>query len=85
MGIHILCGAPGKPYATSVTGDHINLRWTKPEFQGSHIVTHYRIHYQSLGRFRENEWETDVTEGPTEMLEVRGLAQKGKSFSSSCE
>ena len=80
MGIHILCGAPGKPYATSVTRDCINLQWTKPEFQGSHIVTHYQIHYQSLGRIQENEWEIELTEGPFEMLEVRGLAQKGTSF-----
>ena len=46
--IHILCGPPGKPFATNVTSDSISLQWTKPEYQGSHSIARYLIHYRSV-------------------------------------
>ena len=31
-----------------VTSDSISLQWTKPEYEGSHSITHYLVHFCSV-------------------------------------
>ena len=55
--IHILCGPPGKPYAINITNNSIHLQWSKPEYNGSHPIQHYCIHYKSL-KIPMAKWRT---------------------------
>ena len=77
MGIHILCGAPGRPYATTVTDDSVTIQWTKPEYQGLHGLTHYHVYYREC---QETKWEMIVSKCFNEKVEVRELSQRGRSF-----
>ena len=47
---------PGKPRATNITHDSIELEWTKPE-QGAHNVTSYTVLY----RFDSGQWNEQIT------------------------
>ena len=73
--IHILCGPPGKPVATRVTSDSITLKWTKPEYGGTHSLTHYWISYHSVTDPREEGKVMAMDECVT----VEGLSHKGAS------
>ena len=68
-GIHLLCGPPGKPYASEVTSDSITLEWSKPEYTGLHPPTSYRIYCQSTTN-QLYKWMMN-TEGPVESLVVK--------------
>ena len=68
-GILILCGPPGKPYATSVAVDRITIRWTKPEVEGSYPLLYYRILYCSL-KDPSRKWRILLTKCFTEEGEI---------------
>ena len=80
-GIHLLCGPPGKPYATDVTSDSIQLQWKKPEYQGLHQIQHYLIHYTSLNDIHVSAgWKTVQSKHFAEYLEIEGLTQNQSLF-----
>ena len=56
-------GKPGKPKASNVTHDSIQLEWTKPD-QGAHNVTTYTIFYRSTSDPSDkwSEYEVDTNE-----------------------
>ena len=59
----IIPGKPGKPKASSVTHDSIQLEWTKPE-QGAHSITTYTIFYCSTSDPSDkwSEYEVNTNE-----------------------
>ena len=73
--IHILCGPPGKPVVTRVKSDSVTLKWTKPEYEGTHSLTHYWISYCSVTDPRV-EGKVMATD---ECVTVEGLSHKGAS------
>ena len=77
--IHLLCGPPGKPNAIHVAADCIHLEWSKPEYQGSHPVQHYCIHYKSL-KDRSAKWRTVQEKASIEYMEIRRLHQNEMPF-----
>jgi hypothetical protein len=76
-GIHILCGSPGKPYATDVTNDSIQLQWKQPEYLGQ--IECYRVHYISLNDPSAG-WKIIQSKGFVESLEIGGLSQDQSPF-----
>ena len=71
-GIHILCGPPGKPFATDVTANNITIHWTKPEYDGFHPIECYRIHYRLVTE-SSNRWK--IVETIDSNIEIGQLAQ----------
>ena len=77
-GIHILCGPPGKPVATSTTNDSISLKWTKPEYQGYNPHSCYCVLYRSVTDPKWGKWEEVTTESSNEHVELSGLLSTEK-------
>lgn len=76
-GIHILCGSPGKPFATDITNDSIQLQWKQPEYLGQ--IEYYRVHYISLNDPSAG-WKSIQSNGFVETLEIGGLSQNQSPF-----
>ena len=76
-GIHILCGSPGKPYATDTTNHSIHLQWKQPEYLGQ--IEYYRVHYISLNDPSAG-WKSIQSNGCVESLEIGGLSQNQSPF-----
>ena len=79
QGIHILCGPPGKPYATDITTDSVQLQWKQPEYQGLQQIQHHCIHYISLSDPSAG-WKAVLSEGSVESLEISGLSHNQSPF-----
>ena len=77
--IHILCGPPGKPYTINVTSNSIHLQWSKPEYQGSHPIQHYCVHYKSL-MDPTGKWRTVQSKALVETLEIGKLSLNETPF-----
>ena len=77
--IHIMCGPPGKPYAVDVSSNSVNLQWSKPEYQGSHPIQHYRVHYKSL-KDQSAKWRIVQSKALVENLEIGRLPQNETPF-----
>ena len=67
-------GKPGKPKASKITHDSINLEWTKPE-QGDHNITIYTILYSSTND-PPDKWREQKTKAAKERATVTGLSEK---------
>ena len=79
-GIYILCGPPGKPYASEVTDGSVTLKWTKPEYTGLHPLVSYHISYCQPTIDHPDKRIIANTEGPIESLVVKDLSNKGSAF-----
>ena len=66
IGIHTVCGPPGKPQAIS-TANRITLSWTKPYLSIGHITNYLIFLYPAKGqakkweRFETSDQETSIT------------------------
>ena len=78
-GIHILCGPPGKPYATDITSNSIRLQWKQPEHQRLGQIEYYRVHYISLNDPSAG-WKTVQSKGFVESLEIGELSHNQSPF-----
>ena len=78
-GIHVLCGPPGKPYATTIALDSVTFQWTKPEFEGFYPLQHYFILYRS-DMDPPTRWRILQTKCPTEKWEIKQLPQNRSPF-----
>ena len=65
---------PGKPKASSITHDSVQLQWTKPQ-EGAHNITSYTILYRSTDE-DSNQWIVLKTEGSKERVTVTQLSEK---------
>ena len=77
--IYIMCGPPGKPHAVDVTSNTVNLQWSKPEYQGSHLIQHYCVHYKSL-KDPLAKWRTVQSKAFVENMEIGRLSQNETPF-----
>ena len=76
-GIHIMCGPPGKPFATNLTPKSVSLQWTRPEYQGFHPVQCYLVHYQSLNNGLD-KWR--MVQSVSLTLTIERLSQKDSPY-----
>lgn len=70
----IVQGKPGKPRASEVNHDSIELEWTKPE-QGAHNITTYVIFYRSTSDC-PNKWTQLKTQNAETKVTVSNLLEK---------
>ena len=72
----IIPSKPGKPKILSVTHNHVELEWSKPE-QGAHNITSYTVFYRSTTDDPHDEWRAhkDVTSEKAILL-VPQLSEK---------
>ena len=72
----IIPSKPGKPIATKVTHDSIQLEWTKPE-QGTHNIIAYRVLYRFHPRNDPpDKWIEQKVESAEEMVTVSQLSER---------
>ena len=71
-GIHVLCGPPGKPFATEITMSSISIQWIKPEYEGFHPIECYRVHYRLVTE-PINQWK--MIEAIGRNIEIGQLSQ----------
>ena len=77
--INMLCGPPGKPYAVAITGNSINLQWSKPIFHGSHPIEHYNILCKSFYD-PSVKWKVLQSKAFKESMDIAGLSQSKMPF-----
>ena len=70
----IVQSKPGKPRASQVTHDRIELEWTKPE-QGAHNITTYVIFYHSTSD-SPNQWTQVETQNAETKITISNLLEK---------
>ena len=70
----ILIAMPGKPMASKVTHNSIQLRWSGPE-SGNHNIKYYSVLYRQLDD-PSSQWLTRSTQDTQEVATVSGLAAK---------
>ena len=79
--IHVLCGQPGKPFATNITSDSVSLQWTKPEYGVMHLLIHYLVYYRSVTGSWENK-KVSITDASKECVTLDGLSRETDGTSS---
>ena len=76
IGIHLLCGPPGKPHVFKATGTSVSLQWSKPEYRGFHPIQYYLVHCQLVNNPNTN-LDTLQTRGEKPIVEIMNLPQNG--------
>ena len=67
-------GKPGKPKASNITHDSIDLEWTKPE-QGAHNIASYTVFYRSTDD-PPDTWREQKTKEAEERATITQLCEK---------
>ena len=74
----IIPSKPGKPKASNITHDSVQLEWTTPE-QGAHNITSYTIFYHSI-KDPANQWKEMKVETVSNRITVPQLSEKTVHF-----
>ena len=91
IGIHILCGPPGKPESKELSSKGLVVQWSQPEY-GCNTLTQYMLYYQSKDSETVplNDWQKiklssqwthtcvpDLSDGDTYVFRVSSVSDAG--------